>query len=201
MPVDDLLVGQHGLVLRTPVDRGALAFSQARLKQLHEDPLRPAIISGIGGLHLVGPVEAVADAHQLLFAEASHVLCGQRLRVQPTLDGEILAVDAESIKAHRLEHVEAVHRLPAAMDVRSDVGVHIADVQPFRRGIGKHHQVVVGALRAAQVGPVEATGLPTLAPLSLELREIVARRLYAPRLMRLLWLFHAIRARLRFRAT
>ncbi len=42
--VDHLFVGQHGLVLRAPVDRGILAVGQSALVEALEEPLRPAVI-------------------------------------------------------------------------------------------------------------------------------------------------------------
>ena len=43
--VDHLLVGEHGLVVRAPLDRRLLAVREAALEQLQEDPLRPAVVA------------------------------------------------------------------------------------------------------------------------------------------------------------
>ena len=56
-PVDDLLVGQHGLVVGAPLDGGLGAVGQAALEELEEDPLRPAVVARIVGGELARPVE------------------------------------------------------------------------------------------------------------------------------------------------
>ena len=63
--VDDLLVGQHGGVLGTPVDRGLLAVGQAALEQLQEDPLRPAVVARLVGAELARPVDRDAPGAEL----------------------------------------------------------------------------------------------------------------------------------------
>ena len=40
-PVDDLLVGEHGLVVRAPVDGRFLSVRETRLVELEEEPLGP----------------------------------------------------------------------------------------------------------------------------------------------------------------
>jgi hypothetical protein len=64
-PVDDLLVGEHGLVVGTPLDRGLLAVGQAGLVELEEDPLRPAVVLGLVGAELARPVDRDAPLAEL----------------------------------------------------------------------------------------------------------------------------------------
>ncbi len=47
--VDHLLVGEHRLVLGTPVHRRALLVREARLEELEKEPLGPLVVRGIGG--------------------------------------------------------------------------------------------------------------------------------------------------------
>ena len=54
--VDYLFVGQHGLVLGAPVDRGILAVGQAALVEALEQPLGPAVVLRVGGVQAAGPV-------------------------------------------------------------------------------------------------------------------------------------------------
>ena len=54
--VNDLLVGQHGLVLGAPVDRVVLAVGQAAFVEALEQPLGPAVVLRIGGVQPAGPV-------------------------------------------------------------------------------------------------------------------------------------------------
>ena len=44
VPVDHLLVGEHGLVVRAPLDGRLLAVGEALLEEAQEQPLRPAVV-------------------------------------------------------------------------------------------------------------------------------------------------------------
>src|SRR5690606_22530160 len=67
--VDDLLVGEHGLVDRIPVHLGFLLVDQALFEQAAEEPLLPAVVVGVAGGDLAIPVVGVAELLQL----AAHV--------------------------------------------------------------------------------------------------------------------------------
>src|SRR5579883_1139611 len=100
-----LLVGQHGLVLRTPVDRRGLAFGQSVFEQLQENPLCPCIVARVAGMNFMRPVETIADALQLLLAKTLDVAGGKQHGVYTALDSIVFAVDAERIEAHWLEDI------------------------------------------------------------------------------------------------
>ena len=55
--VDDLLVGQHGLVHGAPVDRRLAPLGQAALEEAQEEPLGPAVVLGLAGGDLGVPVD------------------------------------------------------------------------------------------------------------------------------------------------
>ena len=55
--VDHLLIGEDGLVVGAPVDRGLAAVGEAGLEELDEDPLRPAVVARVGGRELARPVD------------------------------------------------------------------------------------------------------------------------------------------------
>ena len=61
--VDHLLVGQHGLARRAPVDERVLLVGQTFFKELQKDPLVPAVILGIAGGDFALPV--VGQPHAL----------------------------------------------------------------------------------------------------------------------------------------
>ena len=54
--VDDLLVREHGLVVRAPVDRALLAVGQAALVQALEQPLVPAVVLRVARVQDPRPV-------------------------------------------------------------------------------------------------------------------------------------------------
>ena len=172
LAADHLLVGEHGLAGRAPVDRRRALLGQAVLEELHEEPLRPAIVRGVGRGHLVPPGDAHAEALHLL-PEAGDVVRDECHRVDVLLQGEVLAVDAEGVVAEGLEHVEAAHRLEAAVDIDAGEGEDVADVQSFRRRIGEHHQVVEGPRGAGDVRRVDARLRPAAAPLRLDRVRVI----------------------------
>ena len=45
--IDDLLVCEHGLVLRAPLDGGAALVGETALEHAQEDPLRPLVVLGV----------------------------------------------------------------------------------------------------------------------------------------------------------
>src|SRR6267378_2721679 len=62
--VDDLLVGQHGAALGTPVDPALFAIGEAALEHAQKKPLIPTIVLGIAGGDFAAPVVAETEAAQ-----------------------------------------------------------------------------------------------------------------------------------------
>ena len=73
-PSIDLLVGEHGLVDRIPVDERVLAVGDAFLEHLQEQPLVPAVVLGLAGRQFARPVEGEAPAARIC-AFISAMLC------------------------------------------------------------------------------------------------------------------------------
>src|SRR5438270_2668810 len=178
VPVDNLFVSQHRLVFGAPVDRSGLAFGQAVFEELQEDPLRPAIVAWVGGVDFVRPIEAVANALQLVLSKALDIARSEYAGVNAALDRKVFTVDAKGVEAYWLENIVSLHGHPAPVNIRADVRVHIAHVQALGRGIGKHHEIVIRMPGMGQVGLVEFLSLPAFPPFRLKGREIVAWRAY-----------------------
>ena len=167
-PFDDLLVGQHGLARRTPVDRRFLLVGETLLVQLQEEPLRPLVVLGPAGDHLPGPVDGHAQPAQLP-VDGGDGLFGELGRWLPGLDGHVLGVEAEGVVAHGMEHALALVAAEAGDDVAHGVVLDVPHVGAARR-IGEHLEHVggVGALarrsrdppgaRLAGVGPPPGWG-------------------------------------------
>ena len=144
--VDDLLVGQHGLVDRAPVDRALLAVGQPALAEAQEQPLGPAVVVRVGGVQGAAPVEAGAELLAGLRRDGD-VGVGERGRVLVVADRGVLGVQPEGVEPHRVQHLVALQP-PVARDhvvQREDLGV--AHVQVAAR-VGEHRQRVALLARA-----------------------------------------------------
>ena len=110
--VDHLLVGEHGMVDRIPVDLRRLAVGEALLQHVEEQLLLVPVVVGRAGGELARPVER--QAHRLeLPAHGVDVLVGPLRRMHLALHGGVLGRHAEGVPAHRVQHVEALGALVA----------------------------------------------------------------------------------------
>ncbi len=161
-PVDDLLVGQHGLVVGAPVDVGGLAVRQPALAELQEQPLRPAVVLRVGGVQPPAPVEAQAVAPERRGL-------GLDVRVRPlgrvgaVLDRRVLGGQPEGVPADRVQHVVTLQLQVPGHDVAHHERLGVTHVQ-VAGGVREHVQHVA-PLRRAVVGRHEGlVGLPERLP-------------------------------------
>ena len=165
--VDHLLVREHGLVLRAPLDGRLVAVGQPALEEPQEDPLRPAVVLGLRGRDLARPVDRPPHALHLA-ADRLDVAVRDLARVAALLDRRVLGVQAERVVPHRAQDRGAL----APPDVREDVAERVVEDVPHvelaggvrehledvRRGrVRRGRQVRVRDLERALVGP---HGLP-----------------------------------------
>ena len=172
--VDHLLVGEHGVTTRAPVDARAPAVGQIALQHLDEEPLVPAVVVGQAGCDLAIP--GIADAQTLeLPLHVRDVLERPGLGMRAVLDRRVLRRQAERVPSERMEHVEAAHALHPRDDVTDHVVADVADVS-VPRWVGEH-------LEAVELGPGEIFGdlegalaSPALLPLLLDGLRLVVRQ-------------------------
>ena len=126
--VHDLLVGQHRLAARTPVDGRALAVRESALEHLEENPLVELVVRRQARRDLALPGVANAETLQLSL-HVGDVVERRLLRVRPRLDGRILGRQTECVPAEGMEHVVSAHPLGARADVADDVVAHVPDVR------------------------------------------------------------------------
>ncbi len=158
--VDHLLVGQHGLVHRIPVDHRILAIDQALGVELGEEALLVLVIVGLAGGQLARPVVGEAERLQLAL-HVRHVGVGPLRRRHIARDRRVLRRQAEGIEAHRLQHILAEHALVTADHVADGVVAHMAHVQ--RAGWVRQHAQAVELLLARVFDDFEgARALPVV---------------------------------------
>ena len=175
--VDDLFVRQNALAGGAPVYAHFLLVGEALLEQLQEDPLGPLVIARVGGVDLARPVERQAEALQLAL-EACDVLLGDLSRMHVVLDGEVLGRQAESVPAHRIQHVIALHTLFARNDVERGVGARMTDMQALTGRVRELDQRIELFLVRAVLGLKALLLVPDVLPLLFYLFMIVLQRIF-----------------------
>ena len=171
LAVDDLLIREDRAAGVAPVDRCLLLVGETALVEELEEPLRPLVVRGIARLDLAVPVVGEAEL-LLLLLHVLDVAVRPVRRFDAVLDGRILGRHAKGVEAHRVQDVEAFHRLVARHDITDGIVAHVAHVQVARR-IREHLECVV--LRATSVGLrlVDLALFPLLLPFRLDvLRRI-----------------------------
>ncbi len=164
-PVDDLLVGQHGLVVGAPVDRRILAVGQPALTEAQEQPLGPVVVLRVGGVQPPVPVQAQAVALE-------RVRLGLDVGVGPlggalaVLDRGILRGQTEGVPADRMQHVVTALAQVAGDDIAHHERLRVAHVQ-VTRGVGEHVEHVAALLGAVVERREGLVLLPELLPLLL----------------------------------
>ena len=175
LTLGDLLVGQNGLAVRTPVDRVLLAVDQALFPQLLKDPLTPAVVVGAAGLDHA--IQIVGEAHALHRGERLvHVLIrpGGSLRI--VLDGGVFGGQAKGVKADGVQHVVAAHAGLTGHGIADGIVARVAHVQVARR-IREHLEHILLGLAVVGVDGKEVGVLPGLHPPGLDGLRVVGRDL------------------------
>ncbi len=171
-PVDHLLVGEHGLVDRVPIDLRFLARHQARSEEIEEQLLLVLVIARIAGRDLARPVER--EAHRLqLRAHGGDVGVGPFRRTGVVLHGGVLGRQPERVPAHGMEDVEPARAPIARHHVAHGVVAHVAHVDAPRR-IGEHLEHVIFRARIVVIGFEDLRVRPGLAPFGLGFAHVVS---------------------------
>ena len=172
-----VLVGQHHLAGGAVVHQGLVAEHHAMLKQLQENPLRPLVIVGVGGVHLAGIVEGEANLLKLL-AEVIDILLRHQSGMHVVLDGIVLRGQAEGVPPDGEQHVVALHAALAGDDVHGRVGAGMAHMQAVAGGIGELNQPVKLGLGVVAFGLKGVGFLPLFLPFGLDGFRIIGLHLH-----------------------
>ncbi len=134
--VDDLLVGEHGVIDRVPVHGAELFIDQALFVEAGKQPLFPAVVLGRAGGEFAFPVDGEAERLEL----AAHVVdvgVSPPGRRHVVLQRGIFSRHAEGIPAHRLQYVVALHLVKTREHIADRVVAHVPHVQ-LARGVREH---------------------------------------------------------------
>ena len=159
---DHLLVGQHGLVDRAPVDRRRLAIGQTALIHPQEQPLRPAVVLGVRSVQARAPVDRDAQSFEGLRLRLD-VLVGPLAWVLTSLQRGVLGGQAEGVPADRVQHVVAAHHRVARDCVADAESLGVAHVQ-VTAGIAEHVDDVPALERVVIDGLVDVQLVPDRQP-------------------------------------
>ena len=141
LELGDQLADRAGGTLRAVGCRGLRV--KPRVEDLQEDPLRPMHVLDVGGRKRAARVVGQAHAAQLA-AHVRDVLVRGDGRVLAGLDGVLLGGQAESVVAHRVQDIVALHAAVARQRVGRDVAERVPHVQALTRGVGEHVEDEVG---------------------------------------------------------
>ena len=170
--VDHLLVGKHRPVDRVPIDLPRLAVDQAGFQHVEEQALLLVIVVEVAGRELARPIERQAHAFELA-AHDGDIVVGPFGGMDAALDGRILGREAESIPAHRVQHVVALGAHGAGHDVAHGVVPHMAHMDAAR-GVWEHFKNIIFRTRIVLGRAEDAALLPRGLPMLLSFRRVVA---------------------------
>ncbi len=143
--IDDLFVGQHGVVDGIPVDLARPAVREVLRVHIQEQPLLMTVVARIAGRELAAPIDG--EPHRLeLVLHRVDVGVGPGRGMRLALHRGVLGRHPEGVPAHRMEHVEAARALVAGQHITHGIVAHVTHMDAPRR-IREHLEHV--ALRLA----------------------------------------------------
>ena len=171
--VNDLLVGQHRIFHRVPIDPGFLAVRQAGLEKVQKHLLFEPVILRFAGGDFPRPVIGQAHGFQLA-AHGRNVFPGPFGRVDPPFLGGVFRRQAKGVPAHGVKHVEAAGALVPGHQVAKGVVADVSHVDAAGR-IGEHFEDVVLGPAGILAGGKARLAIPNGPPSGFRFLEVVAR--------------------------
>jgi hypothetical protein len=143
MSVDHLLVGEHGLIDRIPIDQAFAPVGEIESEQIEKQRLLLAVILGIAGRELPVPIDRESDRSQC-GAHRLDVAVRPRRRTDVPVARRVLRRQSERVPAHRMQHHETARPLGARDQIADRVIPDVTHVDAPGR-IRKHVERVIGA--------------------------------------------------------
>ena len=134
--IDHLLVGQHGLVHRIPIDHLGFAVRDAFFEHLQKQPLVPLVVARVTRGHLTRPVNGQPDGLHLLL-HVGDVFVSPLGRRHPVFERRVFCGQTKSVPAHGHQNVVAFHAQMAREHVVDGVVANVAHVQ-LAAGVRQH---------------------------------------------------------------
>ena len=153
LAVNHLLIGQHSLVHRVPVNDLGFAVGNALVQHFQKQPLVPFVVARVTGGELAAPVDGQAHGLHLLL-HVGDVVVGPLGRWHLIFQRGVFGRQAKGVPAHGHEHVVALHAQVAREHVVDGVVAHMAHVQLATR-VGQHGagvELFLGRVFADTVG-------------------------------------------------
>ena len=173
-PVDHLLIGEHGVVNRVPIDLALLAVHQPLIEEIDEQLLLLRVIFRIAGGDLAAPVQRQAHALELA-AHGVDILIGGCLGMDPALQRGVLRRHAEAVPSHRVQDIVALGPSVARDHISHGVIAHMAYMDASGR-IWEHLQNIVFRPRFVLFRAVDFGVIPDLAPMRFAIGGVIAFR-------------------------
>ncbi len=170
--VNNLFVGKTDLTGGTPVNRHLRLIRKSLLEKLQENPLRPLIVPGIGGIYLSAPVKGVAKALQLLL-KTSHIVCSNGLRMNFILNCVVLGRETKCIPSHRIKNIIPLHTALSCYNIKSGIRSWMTYMKALSGRIRELNQRIVLRLRIIGTGYKCLLLIPDILPFFLNLFRIV----------------------------
>ena len=163
--VNDLLVGEYGVVDRVPVHLRLLTLDQSCFQEIEKHFLLVAVVARVAGGDLARPVERQAHRLELLLHRCD-VGVGPFLGMDLAVDRRVFGRHAEGVPAHRMQHGVTHGPLEARHHVAHRVIAHMPHMDAPRR-VGEHLEDVVFRPGIVVFGGVNALLVPQLLPAGL----------------------------------
>ena len=175
-PVDHLLIGQHGVIKRVPINLGFLADNETSVEKIQKHPLLMLVVGGVARRDLARPIERKPHRLQLA-AHGSDIGISPVRRMGLVVPGGVLGRHAKSVPTHRMQHVESARALIAGDHVPHRIIADMAHVDAAGR-IGKHFQHVIFFARILVPRAEDFPFLPNPLPFGFRHAGVIALRVH-----------------------
>ena len=167
-----ILVGKNDLAAGAIVDECIVAENESVFEHFEEDPLRPAVVILLGGIHYARPVKGETNSFEL-GCKLFDVAVGDDSGVEIILDSGVLGGKTVCIKADREQYVIALHSSLAGDDLKAGICLDVAYVHAVSAGIRELDKVIVLGLGAVVLCFKGVLLFPSLLPFGFNLFKIV----------------------------